>query len=123
MVCSTRYIVKQFKEGIILFRAAVPALVNAGPDCYPCGGPLKVTVQRGGGDKKLTSWYINISCKIIIKSVRELCVVSQCVFLEINNTRIPRESGAPIVSNRSNRPKVGHAGKMLWCNKVNRTAL
>jgi hypothetical protein len=26
--------------------SAVPALANAGPDCDPCGGTLKVIVQR-----------------------------------------------------------------------------
>jgi hypothetical protein len=31
---------------------------------------------------------------IIIKSVRELCVVSHCVFLEIKNARIPHQRGA-----------------------------
>ena len=37
---------------------AVPALANAGPDCDPCGGPLKVIVQS----KKVTNfWYINVS--------------------------------------------------------------
>jgi hypothetical protein len=70
----------------------VPALANAGPDCDPCGGPLKVIVQRE--KKGLTVWYIKISYKIIIKSVRELCVVSHCVFLKITNARIPHERGA-----------------------------
>jgi hypothetical protein len=26
-------------------RLTVPALANAGPDCDPCGGPLKVIAQ------------------------------------------------------------------------------
>jgi hypothetical protein len=43
--------------------------------------------------KGITFWYINVSCKIIIKSVRELCVVSHCVFLKITNARIPQEQG------------------------------
>jgi hypothetical protein len=36
----------------------VPALASAGPDCDPCGGPLKVIVQSKKG---LMFWYINIS--------------------------------------------------------------
>lgn len=31
---------------------------------------------------------------VITKSVRELCVVPHCVFLKINNARIPDERGA-----------------------------
>jgi hypothetical protein len=35
-----------------------PALANAGPDCDPCGGPLKVIVQSKYG---LTFSYIAVS--------------------------------------------------------------
>jgi hypothetical protein len=31
---------------IYIYTHTVPALTNAGPDCDPCGGPLKVIVQR-----------------------------------------------------------------------------
>jgi hypothetical protein len=44
--------------------------------------------------KGLTFWDTNVSYKIIIKSVRELCVVSRCVFLKIANARIRHERGA-----------------------------
>jgi hypothetical protein len=64
---------------------AEPALTNAGPNCDPRGGPIKVIVQSK--NKGLTFWYTNVSYKII-KSVRELCVVSHCVFLKISNVQI-----------------------------------
>jgi hypothetical protein len=31
---------------------SVPKFVNAGPECHPCGGPLKVTVQSKNKKKK-----------------------------------------------------------------------
>jgi hypothetical protein len=63
-----------------------PCPRHEGTGCSPCGGPLKVIVQSE--KKGLTFGYINLSYKIIIKSVRELCVVSHFVFLEITNARI-----------------------------------
>jgi hypothetical protein len=73
----------------------VPALADAGPDCDPCDGSLKVIVQR---ERKqgLTFWYTDVSYKIVMKSVRELCVVLHCVILKITKGRIPHERGAPV---------------------------
>jgi hypothetical protein len=47
-------------------------------------------------EKRTNAWYINVSHKINIKSVRELCVLSHCVFLKISYARIPHERGAPV---------------------------
>jgi hypothetical protein len=38
----------------------------------------------------------NFFCTIIVKSVRELCVVSCCVLLKITYARISHERGAPV---------------------------
>ena len=62
-----------------------------GPIAILVAGPYKLLCRAIKG---LAFWYINVSCKIIIKSVRELCVVSHCVFLKITNARIPHERGA-----------------------------
>jgi len=38
------------------------ALAKAKPDSDPCGGPLKVNVQRQRERKKgITSWYIDVN--------------------------------------------------------------
>ena len=58
-----------------------------GPDCDPCGGSLEVIVQS----KKRTD--VLVSYKISIKWVRELCVVSHSVFL---NLLILYERGARV---------------------------
>ena len=74
----------------------MPALANAGPDCDPCSWSLKVIVQSKEKKKLTNFWYINVSYKIIIKSIRELCVISLWVLLKITNARILKEDGAPV---------------------------
>ena len=73
------------------------ALANAGPDCDPCGGPLKVIVQNKEG---LKFWYINVSK---IKNSNGLClsflyifnkIVKRVIYLIFPMSAGPRNSGA-----------------------------
>jgi hypothetical protein len=73
---------------------SVPALGNAGPDCDACGGHVILIVQSKKNIDVLVSY------KTIIKYVRELWVVSHCIFLKITIVRILHERGT----------KLGHIG-------------
>jgi hypothetical protein len=85
---------------------AVPALAKAGPDCNPCGGPLKATVHC-------------VSYKNHYKiSPRALCGITLRTFKNYQCANPPRAWGS-IVSNQSNWPKTSpDCGHTFYCSQL-----